>query len=97
MIQQAVWYNCEISSARITVIEVNYDGERKMPAGLLYDCVDAELLSQWHKAKDLARDYNRTDFAKAQQKEAILNELLGGKGANLWITSPFLIDYGNNI
>ena len=44
MIQQAVWYNCEISSARITVIEVNYDGERKMPAGLLYDCVDAELL-----------------------------------------------------
>lgn len=68
-----------------------------MPAGLLYDCVDAELLSQWHKAKDLARDYNRTDFANAQQKEAILNELLGGKGANLWITAPFFVDYGNNI
>ena len=30
----------------------------KMLAGQLYDCDDAELLMQWHKAKDLARNYN---------------------------------------
>ena len=29
----------------------------KMLAGQLYDCGDIELLTQWHKAKDLARDY----------------------------------------
>ena len=29
----------------------------KMLAGQLYDCGDAELLTQWHKAKDLARNY----------------------------------------
>ena len=47
----------------------------KMLAGLLYDCGDTELLTQWHKAKDLARDYNQTDSADAGEKERILNEL----------------------
>ena len=69
----------------------------KMLAGQLYDCGDAELLTQWHKAKDLARNYNQTDSLDAAEKERILNELLGGKGKNLWITAPFYVDYGNNI
>ena len=69
----------------------------KMLAGQLYDCGDIELLTQWHKAKDLARDYNQTDSANASEKERILSELLGGKGKNLWITAPFYVDYGNNI
>ena len=69
----------------------------KMLAGELYDCGDAELLKQWHKAKDLVRDYNNIDSANAVEKEKILNELLGGKGKNLWITAPFFVDYGNNI
>ena len=62
----------------------------KMLAGQLYDCGDPELLAQWHKAKDLVRDYNRTDSADEEEKERILNELLGGRGENLWITAPFL-------
>ena len=69
----------------------------KMLAGQLYDCGDEELLTQWHKAKDLVRDFNRTDSADSREKERILNELLGGKGKNLWITAPFYVDYGNNI
>lgn len=69
----------------------------KMLAGFLYDCGDKELLSQWHRAKDLIRDYNRTDSANTAEKERILNELLGGRGKNLWITAPFYVDYGNNI
>ena len=69
----------------------------KMLAGELYDCGDEELLTQWHKAKDLARDYNQTNSADADEKERILRELLGGKGKNLWITAPFYVDYGNNI
>lgn len=40
-----------------------------MLAGQLYDCGDAELLMQWHKAKDLARNYNQTDSANAAEKE----------------------------
>lgn len=69
----------------------------KMLAGQLYDCGDPELLAQWHKAKDLIRDYNQIDSANAQEKERVLSELLGGKGCNLWITAPFYVDYGNNI
>lgn len=45
----------------------------KMLAGQLYDCGDKELLTQWHKAKDLARDYNQTDSANAQEKERLGN------------------------
>jgi maltose O-acetyltransferase len=65
----------------------------KMLAGELYDCGDPELLRQWHKAKDLVRDYNNLN--SADSKEKILNELLGGAGKNLWITAPFFVDYGN--
>ena len=52
----------------------------KMLAGQLYDCGDAELLTQWHRAKDLVRDYNSTDSADTLKKNQILNELLGGRG-----------------
>ncbi len=69
----------------------------KMLAGQLYDCGDPELLAQWHRAKDLMRDYNRTNSADLAEKERILGELLGGRGKNLWITAPFYVDYGNNI
>lgn len=69
----------------------------KMLAGQLYDCGDAELLTQWHKAKNLAREYNQLDPTDAAAKDRILTELLGGRGANLWITAPFYVDYGNNI
>jgi len=49
----------------------------KMLAGELYDCGDPELLRQWHKAKDLVRDYNNLN--SADSKEKILNELLVGQ------------------
>lgn len=69
----------------------------KMLAGQLYDCGDPELMARWHRAKDLVRDYNRTDSADLAEKDRILAELLGGRGESLWITPPFYVDYGNNI
>lgn len=69
----------------------------KMLSGQIYDCGDAELLNQWHKAKNLIRDFNQVDSENLEKKKTILNELLGGSGENLWITAPFYVDYGNNI
>ena len=69
----------------------------KMLAGERYDCGDSELLDRWHKAKNLIRDYNQADSENLSEKDRILDELLGGRGANLWITAPFFVDYGNNI
>lgn len=69
----------------------------KMLSGELYDGEDPELLAQWHKAKNLTRDYNQCDSNNLMSKESILNELLGGRGQNLWIVAPFYVDFGNNI
>jgi len=69
----------------------------KMLAGQLYDCGDMELITQWHKAKNLIRQYNNTMSEDAYTKNNILDNLLGSKGKNLWITAPFFVDYGNNI
>ena len=71
--------------------------KEKMLAGELYDCGDAELLSLWHRAKDLARDYNLTNSSDTKRKSELLNELLGKVGNQLWITPPFHVDYGCNI
>ena len=59
-------------------MEVSVTEREKMLAGELYDYGDPEL-----KPKDLTRDYNQTDSADSDEKERILNELLGGKGKNL--------------
>jgi len=69
----------------------------KMLRGQLYDCGDAELLEQWHRAKDLTRDYNSADSRDLKAKDDILNTLLGSRGKKLWIAPPFYVDYGNNI
>lgn len=61
-------------------MEVSVTEREKMLAGELYDYGDPELLTQRHKPKDLARDYNQTD---SDEKERILNEPLGRKGKNL--------------
>lgn len=71
--------------------------KEKMLAGELYDCGDKELLTQWHKAKDLVRDYQQVDSDNHVEKNKILDELLGGHGKDLWITPPFYCDYGCHI
>lgn len=69
----------------------------KMLAGELYDCGDPALLARWHLAKDLVRQYNALPSSDLAAKDAILDQLLGGRGRNLWITPPFFADYGENI
>lgn len=76
---------------------VNMTEREKMLAGELYDCGDPELLSRWHEAKDLILLYNATKSQDMEEKNRILERLLGGRGKNLWITPPFYVDYGNNI
>ena len=51
----------------------------KMLAGQLYDCGDEELLTQWHKAKDLVRILTG-QIPPIPGKRTYFNELLGGKG-----------------
>ena len=69
----------------------------KMLAGELYDCGDGQLIERWHLAKQLQMEYNATDSRRRERLEQILDELLGSRGENVWITAPFFVDYGDNI
>lgn len=71
--------------------------KEKMLAGELYDFTDNELITRWHKAKELTREYAATNTTDRERLDAILNELLGSHGKNVWITAPFFVDYGENI
>lgn len=71
--------------------------KEKMLSGIEYDCGDAELLSLWHKAKDLANKYNNLMSADLRGKEILLREMLGSIGKSVWIAPPFYVDYGKNI
>ena len=59
--------------------------KNKMLSGELYNCGDVELITRWHKAKALIKEYNNTDSVNRERLDEILNQLLGGRGKNLWI------------
>lgn len=71
--------------------------KEKMLAGEIYDCADTELLNRWHKAKQLQLEYNNTNSTDTNKLSVLINELIGSKGDNVWITAPFFVDYGENI
>ena len=68
-----------------------------MLAGELYLASDPELVRARSHARDLTRAYNQSRQEQAQQRRAILHELLGACGANVWIEPPFYCDYGRHI
>lgn len=71
--------------------------KEKMLAGQYYNAADPELLTRWHLAKRLTKEYNAADSADHALLDRILSELLGAKGAKVWITAPVFVDYGENI
>lgn len=68
-----------------------------MLSGEPYDCADKELITRWHRAKQLQKMYADTPSDDAPRLAAILDELLGSHGKNVWIAAPFFVDYGENI
>lgn len=71
--------------------------KEKMLAGEVYDCSDHELFSRWQRAKQLQLEYNNTPCTETEKISAILDELVGSRGNNVWISAPFFVDYGENI
>lgn len=70
----------------------------KMLAGELYDCGDSELLNQWHKAKNLMRDYNLTDTRNAEERIGFYRNCLAAAEKTcglpllfMWITETTFI------
>ena len=61
----------------------------KMLAGEIYDCGDEQLIERWHLAKQLQKKYSETDSRNRNTLNSILDELIGGRGDNVWIAAPF--------
>ncbi len=72
--------------------------KEKAAAGLLYDAnYNAEMLAERLAAAELCYDYNQLRPSQNEEKERILNRLLGHKGDNCVIIQPFHVDNGFNI
>src|SRR5258705_2553747 len=69
---------------------------QKMLAGELYNAADPELTEMRIHARSFMKEYNQTSYDK-QQREFLLQKMLGKTGKNIDIQTPFFIDYGCHI
>lgn len=67
----------------------------RMVAGELYRPDDPELTRLRAEARRVLRLYNAS--AEGEERESLLEELLGDRPEGLWIEPPFHCDYGRNI
>jgi maltose O-acetyltransferase len=68
-----------------------------MLAGELYDALDADLVRDRDRARDLCQTLNATRESEQAIRRQILMQLFGKGGDTVWMQPPFLCDYGSNI
>ena len=71
--------------------------KEKMIAGELYQAFGEELFGERQHAKRLCRHFNETTEEQMAERDAILRELLGSCGPNVFIEPSFRCDYGYNL
>ncbi len=74
--------------------------KEKMLAGLLYlpFCDDDDTLSREREhCKRLCSRYNQLLYSQPEEAIALLHQLLGPHGKEIWIEPPFWCDYGYGI
>ena len=69
---------------------------QKMVAGEPYDAADPELKAARERCRKLYHTFN-TCWQEKPARDALLHELLGGRGQECAINPPFFCDYGANI
>ncbi len=71
--------------------------QAKMLAGKLYMAKDPRLAEEHRRALRLTRRYNMTGEDQTEEREALMQELLGSVGEDVVIMPPFRCDYGTQI
>ncbi|HEU4749339.1 MAG TPA: sugar O-acetyltransferase [Gemmatimonadaceae bacterium] len=69
----------------------------RMLRGEPYNARDESLLATAHRARALIAQFAAAPSTDAEQRRAILTQLLGGVGEDVWIEPPFFCDYGENV
>jgi maltose O-acetyltransferase len=83
---------------RSRVTAITPDSERaRMLRGDLYVASDPELVAARTRARRLWARYNASDPEALRERRRILEELLGGVGAEVAVEPPFYCDYGTQI
>lgn len=71
--------------------------KEKMLNGELYLSFGDELFGERQYAKEMIFEFNSLRPTQVEKRNAILKELLGSMGENVFIEPPFRADYGYNI
>jgi maltose O-acetyltransferase len=69
----------------------------RMLRGELYNSRDDALLATAHRARALLAAFAGSPSVDGAGRRDILEQMLGGVGADVWIEPPFFCDYGENI
>src|ERR1700761_808961 len=69
----------------------------KMLAGELYDALDAELVKERDRVRDLCQTLNASREGQRELRRELLLKIFGKGGDTVWIQPPFFCDYGANI
>ncbi|MGI6069123.1 MAG: sugar O-acetyltransferase [Blautia sp.] len=70
--------------------------KERMLAELLYRPDDAELVKGRHDCRVLCHQLNLLHPDQEEERVRLLKEIFGKTGENIWIESPFFVDYGSN-
>lgn len=71
--------------------------KEKMEKGLWYDAnFDPEILRERLEAEELCFEFNQTSPKDEVKRRAILEQLIGSLGKDVFILSPLYADYGKN-
>ena len=71
--------------------------KEKMLAGELYLAADAELTKGRENARRLTRVFNETLETELSERTALLKELFGSVGENIYVEPSLRCDYGSNV
>ena len=72
------------------------DIKKRMHSGELYLPRDEELMREQMKYQDMLCDYNMTKPSESEKRTAMLQEMLGDCGEDVYIEAPFYANWGGH-
>lgn len=72
------------------------DIKKRMHSGELYLPGDEELMKEQMKYQDMLCDYNMTKPSESDKRTAMLQEMLGDCGEDVYIEAPFYANWGGH-
>lgn len=72
------------------------DIKKRMHSGGLYLSGDEELMKEQMKYQDMLCDYNMTKPSESEKRTAMLQEMLGDCGEDVYIEAPFYANWGGH-